>query len=78
MSRVATDEANEEHAMNEGRIYYRVIKPDSTNFGLTCEYVETTKEGKVVLLAGRPWRKLPLAFDPSEVQKVEEIQNGKR
>jgi len=53
------------------RVYYEVINPHSTNFGMKCEYVRTTREGNVVLLAGRPWHKIPLAFEPSEVRKVE-------
>jgi hypothetical protein len=53
------------------RVYYEVINPKSRDFEMKYEYVRTTSRGAIVLLAGRPWKKKPMGYDPSEVRKVE-------
>ena len=56
--------------MIEKQIVYKVIKPGCPDYGLHLVYVRTMPDGQIVLMAGRPWRKVPMAFKPDEVERT--------
>ena len=55
--------------MIEKPTLYKVVKPGHPDCGLHLVYVRTMPDGQIVLMCGRPWRKVPMAFKPDEVEK---------